>query len=94
MRILCPLSDADDALCADYFQIRRSHSPAMRREREPVVGNAGGLLSYGLDAEITSPNSLQVVPSNFINCICLIGAKLSALVDTVKPGSGIGSFKS
>jgi class 3 adenylate cyclase len=47
-----------------------------------------------LDAEITSPNSLQVVPSNFINCICLIGAKSSALVDTVTPGSSIGSFKS
>jgi hypothetical protein len=24
--------------------------------------------------EITGPNSFQVVPSNFISCICLIGA--------------------
>ena len=37
---------------------------------------------------------LQVVPSNFINCICLIGAKSSALVETVMPGSSIGNFKS
>ena len=46
------------------------------------------------DPEITSPNSCQVVPSNFSNCICLIGAKSSALVETVMPGSSIGSFSS
>jgi hypothetical protein len=32
------------------------------------------------DPEITSPNSCQVVPSNFCNCICLMGAKSLALV--------------
>jgi hypothetical protein len=46
------------------------------------------------DPEITSPNSFQVSPSNFCNCICLIGAKLVALVDTTIPGSSIGSFRS
>jgi hypothetical protein len=30
--------------------------------------------------------------SNFVNCICLMGAKSWALVDTVMPGSSIGSF--
>ena len=28
------------------------------------------------DPEITSPNSFQVVPSNFCNCICLIGSEI------------------
>ena len=36
----------------------------------------------------------QVVPSNLSNCICLIGAKSSALVETLMPGSSIGSFSS
>ena len=44
------------------------------------------------DPEITSPNSLQVLPSNFANCICLMGAKSSVLVDIVIPGNTIGSF--
>jgi hypothetical protein len=44
------------------------------------------------DPEITSPNNCQVLPSNFSNCICLIGAKSSALVETLMPGSNIGSF--
>ena len=43
---------------------------------------------------MTSPKSFQVAPSNFINCICLIGAKLSAVVDIVMPGSSMGSFRS
>jgi hypothetical protein len=46
------------------------------------------------DPEITAPNSCQVAPSNFISCICLMGAKLSALVESAMPGSSIGSFRS
>jgi hypothetical protein len=41
---------------------------------------------------MTSPNSLKVVASNFSSCICLNGAKSSALVWTVMPGSSIGSL--
>src|ERR1700740_1006339 len=44
--------------------------------------------------DITSPNSFQVVPSNFCNCICLIGSKSSALVLSVMPGNISGSFRS
>jgi hypothetical protein len=36
----------------------------------------------------------QVVPSTSSFCICLIGAKSSALVCTWMPGSSIGSFRS
>ena len=46
------------------------------------------------DPESTSPKNCQVVPSNFINCICLIGAKSVALVETTMPGSSIGNFRS
>ena len=42
--------------------------------------------------EINSPKSCQVLPSNFSSCICLIGAKSSAAVDTTMPGSSIGSL--
>jgi hypothetical protein len=44
------------------------------------------------EPEITSPNNLQVVPSIFASCICLMGAKSSGLVEIVIPGSSIGSF--
>jgi len=37
--------------------------------------------------------SFQATPSNFINCICLIGAKSSALVESVMPGRSIGSVR-
>jgi hypothetical protein len=43
------------------------------------------------DADITSPNSFQVAPSNFSSCICLMGAKSVGLVESVMPGSNIGS---
>jgi hypothetical protein len=46
------------------------------------------------DPEIKSPNSCQVVPSNFCNCICLIGVKSLALVEMMMPGSSIGSWRS
>jgi hypothetical protein len=43
------------------------------------------------DPEITSPNSFQVAPSNFSSCICLMGAKSVGVVESVMPGSNIGS---
>ena len=43
--------------------------------------------------EIKSPKGFHVVPSNFNNCICLMGPKSVALVDTMMPGNSIGSSR-
>jgi hypothetical protein len=41
------------------------------------------------EADITSPNSFQVVPSNRCNCICLIGLKSLALVESLVTTSAV-----
>jgi len=70
-------------LCsASRWSLRASVSPESQRR-----SSTGG-------PERTSPNSFQVSPSNFINCICLIGAKSPAVVEIVTPGSSIGNFRS
>jgi len=66
----------------------------MRNVRFELVSDISNEDRQLPDPEITSPKSCQVLPSNFINCICLIGAKSSALVETVMPGSSIGSLRS
>ena len=62
-----------------------------RRMAASTTGHSA-LSGYQLpDPEITSPNSFQVAPSNFSSCICLMGAKSVGLVESVMPGSNIGS---
>ena len=88
----------------DEVLVLRSDAASSSRNRAPKQGkcryrnrtpsdrglnNRAGRQFAG--ARITSPNSFQVAPSNFSSCICLIGAKSVALVESVMPGRSMGS---
>src|SRR5262249_1855513 len=73
--------------------VRKTASPF--RDHALAAGHASRIAAANQlpDPESTSPKSCQVAPSNFISCICLIGAK-SVSLDAMMPGSSIGNFRS